>query len=67
MITLSDDVYAELCNLYIELLSEAKYLYNYYPNNFRYTEEEYFKKYEPQKLKLLKIGLNEIKDQKDAD
>jgi hypothetical protein len=33
----------ELIESYKELLEDAKYLYQYYPNNFRADEETYFK------------------------
>ena len=34
---------AELIEAYKELLDDAMYLYQYYPNNFRNLPEEYFK------------------------
>ena len=34
---------AELVEAFKELLGDAKYYYKYYPNNWRYTEEENFK------------------------
>lgn len=37
-------VLGEVQAIYDELLEEAMYLYQYYPNNFRKTVEEYFKK-----------------------
>lgn len=33
-------------NKYNELLQEARYFYQYYPNNHRYTGKEYFQEYE---------------------
>jgi hypothetical protein len=36
--------FKQLYESYISLLEDAKYMYNYYPNNFRRSEEEYFKK-----------------------
>lgn len=39
-----DAVLAEVRAAYDDLLIEAMDLYQYYPNNFRKTAEEYFKK-----------------------
>ena len=36
--------FKELFESYILLLEEAMHLYRYYPNNFRKTAEEYFKR-----------------------
>ena len=36
--------FKKLYESYISLLEDAKYMYNYYPNNFRASEDEYFKK-----------------------
>lgn len=33
----------EMLEVLKDLLEDAKYLYNYYPNNFRLSPEEYFK------------------------
>ena len=40
----SNAVLGEVRAVYDDLLEEAMYLYQYYPNNFRKTAEEYFKK-----------------------
>jgi hypothetical protein len=35
----------ELIQALVDLLADAEYLYQYYPNNFRKTVDEYFKEY----------------------
>lgn len=61
MITFTDEEYIELQNMYIDLLCEAKGLYDYDPNNFRYTVDEYFKEFEEHKTRILMKGMKGIK------